>query len=293
MLKVMLRPKWIAALLLVFALATVFVVLSNWQFSRANDNAEVVELDFDTLKELAPNQEPNAPIQETVAAHRVTVTGHYAQDEPLLVVVGKGFLPLSAETAVGTDDASLAEIAKAGRGGSWVVARFEADGIDGGPVRELAVVIGWAESSDRALELLPEIQLPSGEQTLEGRFYPVEAVITDRRIESVKDAAGGQSYLLTSVALASMMNLWEGPLSDARYNGYLVGEFSYGDLREIETRAPENEVHLNILNIFYAAEWIFFAGFAGYIWYRLVRDEYQAEQEALETASADSNGTVN
>jgi hypothetical protein len=33
----------------------------------------------------------------------------------------------------------------------------------------------------------------------------------------------------------------------------------------------------NWLNIFYAIEWIVFAGFAFYVWYRLVRDRVERE----------------
>jgi hypothetical protein len=36
-------------------------------------------------------------------------------------------------------------------------------------------------------------------------------------------------------------------------------------------------VSFNLLNIFYAIEWVLFAGFAVFLWYRLVKDAWEAE----------------
>jgi surfeit locus 1 family protein len=41
-------------------------------------------------------------------------------------------------------------------------------------------------------------------------------------------------------------------------------------------------VALNWLNIFYAVEWVIFAGFAIFLWYRLARDAWERELEELE-----------
>ena len=40
------------------------------------------------------------------------------------------------------------------------------------------------------------------------------------------------------------------------------------------------------LNIFYALEWIVFAGFAVYFWWRLVRDALERERELDDAAGA-------
>ncbi|MCC7128649.1 MAG: SURF1 family protein, partial [Microbacteriaceae bacterium] len=42
--------------------------------------------------------------------------------------------------------------------------------------------------------------------------------------------------------------------------------------------APEKGVELNLLNLFYAAEWVIFAGFAVFLWWRLVKDAWLREQ---------------
>jgi hypothetical protein len=41
---------------------------------------------------------------------------------------------------------------------------------------------------------------------------------------------------------------------------------------------------VNWLNIFYAAEWAIFAGFAFYLWYRLAKDAWEREVEEFEDA---------
>jgi hypothetical protein len=43
-----------------------------------------------------------------------------------------------------------------------------------------------------------------------------------------------------------------------------------------------NDVSLNWLNVFYAIEWALFAGFAIYLWYRLVKDAFEREEEDKE-----------
>ena len=36
---------------------------------------------------------------------------------------------------------------------------------------------------------------------------------------------------------------------------------------------------MNWLNVFYAGEWVVFAGFAVYFWFRLTRDAWEKEHE--------------
>jgi hypothetical protein len=46
---------------------------------------------------------------------------------------------------------------------------------------------------------------------------------------------------------------------------------------------------LNWLNVFYAVEWVVFAGFAIFLWYRLLRDEWMREvEDAAERAATTS-----
>ena len=48
---------------------------------------------------------------------------------------------------------------------------------------------------------------------------------------------------------------------------------------KIQSVRPTNDVSLNWLNVFYAIEWVLFAGFAVSLWYRLVKDAHEREEE--------------
>ena len=80
--------------------------------------------------------------------------------------------------------------------------------------------------------------------------------------------------------MAELVNLWADP--GPVYGGYLVAERAPEGLQTIPTSAPELQGKLNWLNIFYAAEWAIFAVFALYLWYRLVRDEWERETAPTE-----------
>ncbi len=66
------------------------------------------------------------------------------------------------------------------------------------------------------------------------------------------------------------------------YRPYLASVAAPDGLSDIDSPAPEEKSSLNWLNIFYAAEWVIFAGFAFYLWYRLARDAWERELEELE-----------
>ena len=48
---------------------------------------------------------------------------------------------------------------------------------------------------------------------------------------------------------------------------------------------------INWLNLFYAAEWVVFAGFALFIWWRLVKDDYRRGPRGRPRRGAGSRGT--
>ncbi len=80
------------------------------------------------------------------------------------------------------------------------------------------------------------------------------------------------------VSTAELINLWsEAP--DGVYSGYCRGAASLpaGLDRDRLAAAAATRSTLNWLNLFYAVEWALFAGFAVYLWYRLVRDVWERE----------------
>jgi surfeit locus 1 family protein len=140
--------------------------------------------------------------------------------------------------------------------GSVVVGHFVTD--DG---ITLVVALGWARDG-----VQPEWGNFSHEQ-LQGRYLPSE-------VPSDSDFEAGQR---SAISVADLINLW--PDAVPTYGGYLVLDDAPGNLDRIYSPPPSTEVSLNLLNIFYAVEWAIFAGFAIYLWYRLVKDVVEREQE--------------
>jgi cytochrome oxidase assembly protein ShyY1 len=129
----------------------------------------------------------------------------------------------------------------------------------------LAVALGWSED--------PETSVGTWDATrLIGRYLPSE-VASDSDFE-----AGERS----AIAVADLINVW--PDAVPAYGGYLVLNEAPAGLEAIYSPVPSQEVSLNLLNIFYAIEWVIFAGFAIYLWYRLVKDvvEKEAEERPVE-----------
>lgn len=158
-----------------------------------------------------------------------------------------------------------------GTSGYWVTAHAVTD--DG---RDLAVALGWAASEADAEAAIAST--PSGGE-LRGRYLATEPAGDD-------DVATGERR---SMAVATLLNEW-GSTTGEVYGGFLVlGEAPAG-LTTIDAPAPASEVELNWLNIFYAAEWVVFAAFAVYLWWRFVRDDWERqEQEKAEALEARIN----
>jgi surfeit locus 1 family protein len=144
--------------------------------------------------------------------------------------------------------------------GDWIVAHIVTD--DG---VSLAVVIGAMDGPS----YVPLSTFEDRHANWTGRYLPPEEP------QSSDFEAGERSAL----SVAELVNLWEEP--GPVYGGYLVLAEPLPGLEPIRADAPEREVTLNWLNVFYAIEWVLFAGFAIYLWYRLVRDAVEREEEQL------------
>jgi cytochrome oxidase assembly protein ShyY1 len=169
-----------------------------------------------------------------------------------IVTVSGEFVPGETLVLTGRGDGT-------GETGSWLVGHLVTD--DG---VSLAVALGWstddaptASDLDRA-EWVGRYQLSEEPQS--------------------SDFENGEHRALS---VADLVNLWTEP--GPVYAGYLVLAQPVAPLEPIVADAPEREVTLNLLNVFYAIEWVLFAGFAIYLWYRLVRDAVERQDE--ETAA--------
>lgn len=188
----------------------------------------------------------NAVPLESVAAPQSVITTNASGR---LVEVECEFVP--------GDDLVLANRSTPGGQGSWLVRHCQTD--DGS---SLAVALGWS------VDPINTESIVSPASPLLGRYVPTEA-------PQQSDFQAGER---SALAIPELINLWEEP--GPVYGGYLVLVEAPEGLVAIGTEAPPTERQLNWLNLFYAAEWIIFAGFAIYLWYRLLKDEWLRELEA-------------
>ena len=125
----------------------------------------------------------------------------------------------------------------------------------------VAVVAGWAPAQIDG-------PYPDTSGTVTGRYVPTES----------PQASDFEAGLLEVIAIGEMVNLWAEP--GPVYGGFVVMEQAPEPLRTIPTEAPPTDASLNILNVFYSIQWLIFAVFALYFWYRLVKDELEKERDA-------------
>ena len=153
-----------------------------------------------------------------------------------------------------------------GEAGYWLVA----NGIDASGASQ-TLALGW--SSDIALleserAALMTSGLEKVETKLDGVMIPSEAPLPQKNTKP---------YILDSLSLAQLLNLYspDQPLKSQPQILALNGSSqasAWPPLSPIDVRYMQPET-INWLSAFYFLEWLVFAGFAVFLWWRLVRDE--------------------
>lgn len=254
--KVMVQPRWLAALVLAMVVAAVFAWLGQWQMGHA----------IATSGSEAPDSEVSRPISEVTGAGELVTDGAAG----MVMTLSGGFVP--------GDFNVVQQRTNGGEIGAWVVGHLAVDGSGG-----LPAAMGWAptvEQAERALAAIEQdhVLFLSG-LNFEGRYMPSDAAVIP--------APDQDPQTLGSMVPAQLVNLWA-PFEGLSYGGYIVlhptGALSepvlagYG-LNAIDSVAPLPPESVNWLNVFYAIEWVVFAGFAIFFWYRLVRDDWEKIHE--------------
>lgn len=258
MLKTALKPKWIAALVFALIVAAAFALLGQWQFSRSLEKDVAPPSVTEEVKPLVDVIAPGQTMLGTMEGQLVTVQGKFDADKQVLV---------PARVQDGTE-------------GYWVVTALVVNGVEPltGVAATAEVVIpvarGWVASPDQ----IPAA--PAGVVTLEGRLLNSEGP------EVARDLPMGQ---VQTLATSQLTNVWD----VSTYAAFIVSFHELVDGQEvgaaaqdaaltpITVTATDQNEKVNWLNIFYSIEWILFAGFAVFLWWRLVADEYRREQDAL------------
>ncbi|MDN4642657.1 SURF1 family protein [Arthrobacter sp. PsM3] len=252
MLKTALKPRWIAGLVFAIVISGVFVLLSQWQFGRSTQPEVTVSTITEEPKPLTAVLRPGDFFPGSVADQIITATGSYDPQKQVLVPGrlndgAKGFWVVSA---LAVKDAPVLT----GAGAS--------------PQTWIPVARGWV--ADPADADAP----PSGTIELTGRLLPSEAPLPGT------DAGPGRA---SAVSVAELINIWE----VSSYPGFVAAgsetsggsdvsaAASGGALKPLNVGPQPSAGKVNWLNLFYAAEWVVFAGFALFIWWRLVKDDYR------------------
>ncbi|SDH32419.1 SURF1 family cytochrome oxidase biogenesis protein [Agrococcus jejuensis] len=241
------RPRWIGALLFALAVAAIFAALGQWQIGRAVEQGQADERDTETPVALDSVAEPQQPLTAEAGGRMIETTATIDPDSFL--------------TIVGRD--------QDGTSGAWLTARAITDAGD-----SLAVAIGWAPTRAEAEAAIDDVDLDP--TTIVGRYLPSESpTVTDFEQDTTE-----------AMAVGDLINRWPGFDGDV-YSGYVVLDAAPASLATIVSLPPQQQTQLNWLNVFYAIEWVAFALFAFYLWFRLVQDAREREREAAEDAAAE------
>jgi cytochrome oxidase assembly protein ShyY1 len=248
-LRTALKPRWLALFALLVVILVTFAQLGFWQLHVAQDKGLA-----DALRkahEARPAQldsvvRPHKPFPGGASGRPVTATGRYAADAQVLVG------PRRLE----------------GRTGWWVVTPLVVEPSGA----RLAVVRGFVTSPADAGTP------PAGTMEVDGSLAQGESPAP---APSVSWSAGGEvpaQQALGSVDLSVLVNRWP----DELYNAFVFAQDERVAPRGASvplaaglSRVPPPEVTggLKWRNAAYALQWWLFAGFAAFMWFRMVRED--------------------
>ncbi|MEV8000738.1 SURF1 family protein [Pseudarthrobacter oxydans] len=264
--KTALKPRWIAGFVFAIAVSGIFVLLSQWQFGRSTQPEVPTNPATEQVRPLTDTLQPGEFFHGTDADQMVSAQGSYDPAKQLLV---PGRL-------------------HDGKTGYWVVSAFAVDGAPAltgaaaSPQTWIPVARGWvAEPGDAPAP-------PSGTLELTGRLLPSEAPVPGTAPKP------GEA---TAVSVAELINYWE----VSSYPGFVAATAEVANGVDVSAAAVQGELlpldigpqppaqQINWLNLFYSLEWVVFAGFALFIWWRLVKDDYHRDlEESLEDGDEDN-----
>ena len=264
--KTALKPRWIAGFVFAIAVSGVFVLLSQWQFGRSTSPEVPTNPATEQVQPLTETLQPGEFFHGTDADQMVSAQGSYDPSKQLLV---PGRL-------------------HDGKTGYWVVSAFAVNGAPAltgaaaSPQTWIPVARGWVAEPGEAPAP------PSGTLELTGRLLPSEAPVPGTAPKP------GEA---TAVSVAELINYWE----VSSYPGFVAATAEVangvdlsaaavpGDLLALDIGPQPPAQQINWLNLFYSLEWVVFAGFALFIWWRLVKDDYHSDlEESLEDSDEDN-----
>lgn len=250
--QVMRRPKWIAALVLALGVAAGFAALGQWQLGSAIQNQANDAAETELAVHLEDITRPGLPVGDASAGRVVVVDGHWAA----------------------SDFTVVANRVNGGEVGYWVVGHLIASGA---PEGHVSIALGWARSQDVATDVATSLNesLLNQQSAVEvtGRYMPTEETEIPKPSEP--------ATLVKSLSIAQQANLWQS-FEGGVYGGFVVSHSPPAQLDAIDSFPPLPQEAINWLNLFYAIEWVVFALFALYFWYRVAKDAWLKEIDEID-----------
>ena len=243
------KPRWLGLFALVVAVMVSFGLLGLWQLSVARDNGRA-EQDRAAptlpVADIAAVLTPHTPFPQDGNGRRITATGRY--DGSAQVLVTPRLLR--------------------GQRGYWVVTPLVVRSTGA----RIAVVRGFV--TDPAQAAAPNV---AGEVTVSGALTPGESPAQDTSPAGTA-LPDGQ---MTALDLSRLVNRWPGAL----YNAFVFAIAEVPDVTSVASPAVQRvpppalaSGGMSWRNTAYAFQWWAFALFAAYMWWRMVRDDYETER---------------
>ena len=255
------QPKWLGGLALAIVVAVLFSLFGNWQLSRSIR----VTTDDTTLATTLPLEKlatVGEPFIEPQADRRVSAT-LWVSPSSCAIIANRQQLLADGSTEQGF----------------WTV--FDSVDKPGQSATHVLVASAFFKTSDAASAACSNAVRGSlafdTAIAIVGRYEPSE-VPQRQPVDGVE--------LFDSFSVEQLINFW--PLETPNvYPGFVISERMLApQLAEggepIKIGIRKSQTELNLLNAFYAIEWVLFAGFAIFLWGRLVQDERKrvAEESA-------------
>lgn len=144
--------------------------------------------------------------------------------------------------------------------GFWVIANSKTE-----TGQSVVLALGWTEKLDAAEQARTNVMNSMTAQA----FLPVtgSTLPTEAPVKAIND------YTFATVATAQLANIVGGEM---RYDYLAVQGNAVPDELEMISAGISQEAGINWLSAFYAVEWAVFAGFAVFMWWRLLKDAHVA-----------------
>jgi surfeit locus 1 family protein len=244
-----LKPRWLGLLAIVVLVMVSFGVLGLWQLNVARDKGQAEQVraaPTRAVTDLAAVLTPHGAFPGDGTGRRITAIGRYDGSAQVLVTPRR----------------------LRGQSGYWVVTPF----VVRSSGARIAVVRGFVTEPNQAVAPNAATEI-----TLSGTLAPGESPTGDsaRADPTLPD---GQIAVLD---LSLLVNRWPGSL----YNAFVFATSEQPDVTSLSSPAvqrvpPPAQVGggLSWRNAAYALQWWVFALFAVYMWWRMVRDDYEDDQ---------------